>query len=1381
MNKKLISTLLVMATVTSTIGVTPITIKANAAEMETAKVIEEPEFTSNTSGSYYYQSLIYKVSGSVAEVIGTYETTNAVTIASKIKIDGKEYNVTSVTINNVPTLGSISIPEGVRKISLDGCSGITTLNLPESTTFISAKNCLGLASIILPQNVTDFCFSGCTSLASVKFPTNLSLIPDSAFRNCYALKQVKLPYNLALIGKTAFAHAGLTSISIPKNVNTINDGAFYDLPKLRTVKFNGNTSCVKESFDEMYSRVTKILVPEGWKGSIYRSGLNSDNIIYFTPKSIDEAATIAENFLSTKALNDTTELELINKINELIGDSENEVSFSQDEPFSKINATTDTAGSITGKIYIVNNNDKVEIPVNMIIDSLPITADEAADAIKLKLNYWGDIYNNTTAEDLIKSLGNGLNGITLVADSIIKEEPTTQQTGSLKFNILISDEDGNTTEVPAEITISKLPQTIQEATEKVNEALNILTKGFNDTTEQDILDSITAGITNSNICASFSKDNPFNKKKATSKEGGSITGSIIISDGETTQKVDVNLPIEKLPQTIEDAKETVKSTLIDNSKDINNNTTADDILNKIKGQIINPDINVSFDTEDPFNKVNATSKNYGRVSGTLEFKDSAGNVEKLPFDFTIDQLPQTIDDVKEVVEKIWESTTDTRPDNNMTEATILDYIRDKITNPDINVNFDPEDPFNKIDATSKEDGSITGSIVVTDGTTTQKIPLSIVLPKLSQSVDEAADAVKDSLDAAVSDNKFNNNTTAQDIIDAVKDGVTNPNITVGFDTNKPFTKVEATEEAEGSITGTIIVDDGTGNPLKQIEVSITLSKLNKDDSNSGSDNKEEEKDLDEIVKDAVNKATINNETTPEEVMDKIKDALGDGYNVKVDEEKPLLKEEATTDKAGSITGGIIITDKDGNEHKIDVNITIDKLVSGDLQAAVDAVKFAIQKRSYSNATTADMLLKIADDAIVDDNITVAFSDENPFNKVTATKSASGSITGDLVLTLTQKIETLKNEPVLDKEETSEDQVDSNLQSDSTTDANVEEEINKESDQSLEDAANDTLVKEDDSNVEDTEESGEESANDDTDNENVETRTETATIHLNLVINKLKSSSHHHSSSSSENSSNENEDKNSSTSSNNNAGNISTGSSLDDVVKDADTTKSDETVIENNEFAGKVTHYKSKASGNSAEKAHYIIVECDKTSTGKLDVDVKALDGGVKTIYCNNKVLDKLVTQNEVKADDVVSINVKAGNVYVIADSSAEIAGVNNNSWYQDGSKDWFFTNGENLKTGWLNDNGYMYNLGSDGKMQTGWINDNGVKKYLNTVSDGFKGAMKTGWTKIDGKWYYFNEDGSMRKGWFKDWTGWYYLNIDGSMATNTIVDGYTLGADGKLI
>ncbi|MBA8969044.1 glucan-binding YG repeat protein [Clostridium butyricum] len=60
--------------------------------------------------------------------------------------------------------------------------------------------------------------------------------------------------------------------------------------------------------------------------------------------------------------------------------------------------------------------------------------------------------------------------------------------------------------------------------------------------------------------------------------------------------------------------------------------------------------------------------------------------------------------------------------------------------------------------------------------------------------------------------------------------------------------------------------------------------------------------------------------------------------------------------------------------------------------------------------------------------------------------------------------------------------------------------------------------------------------------------------------------------------------------------------------------------------------------------------------------------------------------------------------------------------------------------------------------------------------------MVTGWIKDNNKWYYLNESGDMQySGWKKINGKWYYFYNNGEMASNTVINGYKVNADGEWI
>ncbi len=129
-----------------------------------------------------------------------------------------------------------------------------------------------------------------------------------------------------------------------------------------------------------------------------------------------------------------------------------------------------------------------------------------------------------------------------------------------------------------------------------------------------------------------------------------------------------------------------------------------------------------------------------------------------------------------------------------------------------------------------------------------------------------------------------------------------------------------------------------------------------------------------------------------------------------------------------------------------------------------------------------------------------------------------------------------------------------------------------------------------------------------------------------------------------------------------------------------------------------------------------------------------------------------------------------GTWYYLKDTGAMINGLNNIN-----NKMYYFDNSGLMKVGWKNINNYWYYFSLNGDMQSGWITDNGTRYYLYDT-----GAMAKGWINIDNTWYFLNDNGSIATGWKSSNGDNYYLDVNtGKMLVNTVINGYTIGLDGK--
>lgn len=112
------------------------------------------------------------------------------------------------------------------------------------------------------------------------------------------------------------------------------------------------------------------------------------------------------------------------------------------------------------------------------------------------------------------------------------------------------------------------------------------------------------------------------------------------------------------------------------------------------------------------------------------------------------------------------------------------------------------------------------------------------------------------------------------------------------------------------------------------------------------------------------------------------------------------------------------------------------------------------------------------------------------------------------------------------------------------------------------------------------------------------------------------------------------------------------------------------------------------------------------------------------------------------------------------------------AWLQDQEK-WVYLDagGVKLTDTWQIIDGQWYRFDPQGYMQTGWYQDYTGKWYfLNTISNGLKGAMLTGWQWIDGKCYYFSPE-----------TGVNNYPHGAMYAGNSTPDGYLVDESGAWI
>ena len=115
-------------------------------------------------------------------------------------------------------------------------------------------------------------------------------------------------------------------------------------------------------------------------------------------------------------------------------------------------------------------------------------------------------------------------------------------------------------------------------------------------------------------------------------------------------------------------------------------------------------------------------------------------------------------------------------------------------------------------------------------------------------------------------------------------------------------------------------------------------------------------------------------------------------------------------------------------------------------------------------------------------------------------------------------------------------------------------------------------------------------------------------------------------------------------------------------------------------------------------------------------------------------------------------------------------------WVQD-NQGWKYQVNSQFVTGWQQVEGKWYFFGQDNLMKKWWVKDNGTWYYLNG-----SGEMQTGWLQDNGTWYYLEGSGALKVSqWFEVEGKWYHVDASGALSVNTVVDGYTVNANGEWV
>ena len=407
------------------------------------------------------------------------------------------------------------------------------------------------------------------------------------------------------------------------------------------------------------------------------------------------------------------------------------------DTISGINSITLPDGTKTDKEVATVDFDKAGTYEAMAIDNatnsekvkitIPEGVNENANKAVTDLSKILEEYkptNNSSEEELKQFIRDKLPDYDVDINNFSKRDATENEAGSLTASVTIKDPDGNNITDSLNKTINKLPQSIESVKSEMEKIL-LNFKATNDTTQLDILRKVSSAIKNPDIFPSIEN---FNKDLATVDKEGVITGTLILKDDDGHRdNINLNLIIDKLIQTLDDAKSRLQENL--GSITMTNDTTKEDIIEQVRKFVVNPDISIDI---DDLKIDKATETKEGKGSCTVILKDKSGNSAEIPIEAVIDKLPQTLDGLLDLINS---HLKDIPVTNSTTADDIINYLDQYIKNSKLTIKLDN---FNKDVATIYGNGNIKGLITVVDSETgkEESTNLDLTINKLESSSSE---------------------------------------------------------------------------------------------------------------------------------------------------------------------------------------------------------------------------------------------------------------------------------------------------------------------------------------------------------------------------------------------------------------------------------------------------------------------------------------------------------------------------------------------------------------------------------------------------------------------------------------------------------------------
>ncbi|MDE7267384.1 MAG: leucine-rich repeat domain-containing protein, partial [Lachnospiraceae bacterium] len=821
-------------------------------------------------------------------------------------------------------LTSIEIPNSVTSIgwsAFEGCIGLTDVEIPDSVTEIDIsafKDCVGLTSVKISNNVKRMgsVFQGCSSLTSITIPEGVTSIGGGTFNGCSSLTDVTLPESLETIQGSVFKGcSSLTSIEIPENVGEIWSNVFQDCIGLTSIEIPDKVNQIYPSTFEGCSNLKSIKMPDSARGIGTYAFKNCTSLMSITiPSNVTGIG--ANAFENCTSLTSVTVLPITPPSLDRHWAEEAAPDYPE-EVFKGCKFVTDHVEGIG--IYVPLGTEKAYQKAwtnwaYYIEPKLNITTQPTAPK---------DVQNGQEVTFFVAAEGKGtityqwqvrkkddqnfvdIEGETSTTYTISAVDMQTHNENTYRCKVT-SDEVGSITSNEVLLTVRKSDaEKIAEAVPFAQTALDNYT-AYNSTAASSIQFIVRNALSNAGIKDVGNQVTITEKQEATYAAAGYIKGTLTLTCGnEKSEPLVIDKTIAQLVKKVDAAEKIVNDTIA--GLTVTNDTTHDSIQAEINAALINAGTAVTgvTATVKGIAKEPATVKDKGFISFNVEIECTAENDKKTigPKILWI-EVPDTdkVEAAKKVVEETIEGLTVTNHTTGEDIQAAIDKALKSYGTLGIAVTVTVGE-ITKTEATTAATGSISGTVTIACGSATDTVDFDKTIAKLTQ-----LEAAKQVVEKTIEGLTVTNDTTKEDIQNAIDTALSEAEISDVTVTVGNITKTEATTDKAGSIRGKVTVK--CGEATGTVDVNKVIAKLPEI---ADEDTQKAEK----IIEDALKKITITNDTTKDDILDVLKEAFGD--DATVGEIEVTEKTDATEDAPGSLSLKINVAI---NGKPIVVNITV---------------------------------------------------------------------------------------------------------------------------------------------------------------------------------------------------------------------------------------------------------------------------------------------------------------------------------------------------------------------------------------------------------------------------------------------------------------------------